>query len=165
MERAVKSLWAPWRMDYIRSDKEEGCFICRILSEDNDRANLLIRRGRHCNVLMNRYPYNNGHLMIAPNRHVSALKDLQPDEKLELIEYTDWCVEILKRVCHPEGFNAGLNLGRVAGAGLESHLHMHVVPRWNGDTNFMPVLGETKVIPQHLDDLYEQLMHAAGQPE
>lgn len=155
-----KPLWAPWRMEYILSDKGGECFICRGLRETGDRENLLLKRGRTCAVVMNRYPYNNGHLMIAPIRHVDAVEALTPQEQQEMMDLTIRAVEALKQEMSPQGFNIGLNLGEAAGAGLKDHLHQHIVPRWCGDTNFMPVLGDIRVIPQALLELYDRLYNA-----
>ncbi len=158
----MKNLWAPWRMDFIRSPKSGGCFMCDACAGSDDRGTLLLHRGPVSLVIMNRYPYTNGHLLIAPRRHVAHLTDLNDEERLDLMRLTDRCVRALEAVSRPEGFNIGINLGRAAGAGLESHLHVHIVPRWNGDTNFMPVFGEVRVIPQALDDLYHQLKPLFG---
>jgi ATP adenylyltransferase len=153
----MDKLWAPWRMDYILGDDEEKCFLCRILAEDNDRENLLLKRGRRCGVVMNRFPYNNGHLMIFPHRHVAEVGEMNADERLESMDLVAEVLDAFKESMRPDGFNVGLNLGRAGGAGLEEHIHLHVVPRWNGDTNFMPVIGDTKVIPQALMQLWDQL--------
>lgn len=153
----MKSLWAPWRMEYIRRTKDRGCFLCHILQGSEDQRNLVLKRGRTCAVVINRYPYTNGHLMVCPNRHTASLADLSPDERLEAMDLTVQSVHVLQTALRAEGFNIGVNLGRVAGAGLEDHLHMHVVPRWQGDTNYIPVLAEVKVIPQHLEDLWAEL--------
>ena len=153
----MKRLWAPWRLEYVRNVDEDGCFLCRIADGDDDRGNLLLKRGKTCGVVMNRYPYNNGHLMVFPWRHMDDLCGMSADERLECMDLVAEAVEALKGALHPDGFNVGLNLGRPAGAGLEDHLHMHIVPRWNGDTNFMPVLGDTRVIPQSLLDLWDEL--------
>lgn len=160
----MDTLWAPWRMDYIRAPGErDGCFLCRALAEGaDDREHHVVLRGPRCGALLNRYPYNNGHLLIAPNRHVAEPCDLDAAERLELMDLLDRAIALLRRAMRPDGFNAGLNLGRVAGAGLESHLHLHLVPRWNGDTNFMPVTAATKVIPQALDDLWAELRGLAA---
>jgi len=144
-------------MEYIKGDGEEGCFLCRIIEEHDDRENLFLKRGKYCGIVMNRYPYNNGHLMVFPYRHSGALKDLDSNTRLEMMDLLDECVEKLSPSLKPDGFNVGINLGRAAGAGLAEHLHVHVVPRWNGDTNFMPLFAETKIIPQSLMDLYEEL--------
>ncbi|MFL5329465.1 MAG: HIT family protein [Gemmataceae bacterium] len=153
-------LWAPWRQTYVSTastDAASDCFICKGLSESKDRENHIVHRGLRSAVLLNRYPYNNGHLMVAPLAHKGNLEEFSPEELLDLQETVRRCVRLLTEQMKPEGFNVGLNLGRVAGAGLPGHLHWHVVPRWNGDTNFMPVLGDTKVISQSLDALYDLL--------
>jgi ATP adenylyltransferase len=153
----MKRLWAPWRMTYIRQIKEQGCFLCRMFGESEDRKNLLLLRGRTCAVVMNRYPYNNGHLMVCPYRHVDDLAKLTGEERAETMDLVIRSVDVLRTAMNPDGFNVGINLGRTAGAGLDEHVHTHVVPRWNGDTNYMPVLADVKVIPQSLEDLWDQL--------
>lgn len=152
-----KTIWAPWRIEYILSEKDDGCFLCRIFSEDNDRDNLLLKRGTACAVVMNRYPYTGGHLMVTPYRHLDSLNDLNKEEKAELMELTIEAVEILKSELKPDGLNLGFNLGEAAGAGLKDHLHQHIVPRWTGDTNFMPVMSDTRVMPQALAEQYDVL--------
>ena len=153
----MKSLWAPWRMKYIAGEKEEGCFICRAFGGDDDRENLVLKRGKKCGVMMNRYPYSNGHLMICPYRHVGDIVELDSEERAESMDLLSRSVEALRAVMRPQGFNVGINLGAVAGASLVEHMHTHVVPRWEGDTNFMPVIGDVKIIPQALDELWELL--------
>jgi len=153
----MKKLWAPWRIDYILKAKEEGCFLCEIIRSEQDRKNLLVRRGGTCFVVLNRYPYNSGHLMVAPYRHVPSVRDLSDDEKLEMMNLVATSMETLTALMHPEGFNVGINEGESAGAGLREHVHTHIVPRWMGDTNFMPVLADTKVLPESLDQLWEKL--------
>ena len=153
----MEQLWAPWRMEYILQDKPGGCFLCDILAGTDDRETLVLKRGRYCAIVMNRYPYNNGHLLVFPFRHASALADFSGAERLEIMDLLDQAVAALTRVAAPQGFNVGINLGKVAGAGLEEHLHVHVVPRWEGDTNFMPVTADVRVIPQALHELWEQL--------
>jgi len=155
-----KPVWAPWRIEYIRGEKDGECFLCRMFSETNDRENRILFRGETCAVTMNRFPYNSGHLMVAPYRHIAGLDDLSTDEDREFSELTKRSVAALRSALQPEGFNIGINLGQVAGAGLEDHLHQHIVPRWNGDTNFMPVLGGPRVIPEALDATYEVLKTA-----
>lgn len=159
----MKQLWAPWRMTYIEEPKGEGCFLCRALGEDNDRSNLVLKRGRTCAVVMNRYPYNNAHLMVCPNRHVAELSALTSDERLNMMDLTAEAVEALKSRLSAEGFNIGINLGDVAGAGLRDHLHTHIVPRWNGDTNFMPVTADIKVVPQALLEVWD-ILHPTLNP-
>lgn len=159
----MKNLWAPWRMEYILSDKEKGCFLCDAANSDDDREALVVARGEKAFVLLNLYPYSNCHILITPYQHTSEIEALDTEE---LGEMTNLLVEfklLLDRVVSPQGFNVGINLGRCAGAGLVSHIHMHLVPRWEGDNNFMPVIGETKIIPQHIDEMWEQLMEARRQ--
>ena len=151
----MQTMWAPWRMDYILADKAGGCVFCDALDRQDD---LTLYKGNSTLVVMNKFPYINGHLLAAPVRHVAGLDELKPDEARDLLITVDRSVAILKKVMAPEGFNVGLNLGRVAGAGVEQHLHFHIVPRWDGDHNFMPVLGGTKVIPEALEKTYERLL-------
>jgi ATP adenylyltransferase len=165
-------IWAPWRLEDILGEDDEkkaeeprplppggqdGCFLCHCVAEGDDRGQLVVHRGERTLTVLNRYPYNNGHLLVAPRRHVARLEDLTADEHLELAQGLARMVGLLEKVMHPDGFNVGLNLGRVAGAGLPGHLHWHIVPRWSGDTNFMPVVAGTRVIPQSLDALWEAL--------
>jgi len=153
-----RPLWAPWRIDYIRSEKEGSCFLCRIFSEKKDRVNLLLFRGETCAVLLNRYPYNSGHLMVAPYRHIAEVADFTPEETLEMATLTSRAIDVLRKAMNPQGFNIGYNLGEAAGAGLKDHLHQHIVPRWVGDTNFMPVLGGPRVMPEALEATYDLLI-------
>ena len=153
-------LWAPWRMKYIEEasrGEELECFLCENPKVKDCADNLILCRGRRCFVIMNLYPYNNGHLMVAPFRHVSEFLDLTPEETAEVGVLTKLCIRALNETMHPHGFNIGMNLGRVAGAGLEDHLHVHIVPRWDGDTNFMPIIAETKVISESLQESYKRL--------
>jgi ATP adenylyltransferase len=156
----MEYLWAPWRLSYVAAAKapspDDPCFICQGLNDGDDRRNLIPLRTPLSVVVLNRYPYNNGHLLIAPRAHKATLADLDATELLETMETLRRMVALLERLLH--GFNIGLNLGQSAGAGLPGHLHWHVVPRWHGDTNFMPVIGETKVIVQSLDALYDLLV-------
>jgi len=154
-------LWAPWRLAYLAAAKtpadSDPCFICRGLEADDDRAHLVALR-THCSVvLLNRFPYNNGHLLVAPKAHKGHLQELSAEEILDLQQTLTRMVRVLHGLMQPEGYNVGLNLGRAAGAGVPGHLHWHIVPRWNGDTNFMPVLSDVKVIAQALDALYDAL--------
>lgn len=155
-------LWAPWRLSYVAAAKSpspgEACFICRGLAEADDRGNLIAWRRAHSVVLLNRFPYNNGHLLIAPNAHKGRLGELTADEHVELMDSLSRLMADLDGLMGPDGYNVGLNLGRVAGAGLPGHLHWHLVPRWNGDTNFMPVLTDVRVIAQSLDAFYDLLV-------
>ncbi len=159
-----ETLWAPWRLDYVKSTDakpeaktESTCFLCDYVVSENDRENLVTLRGEHVLVVLNRFPYNNGHLLVAPNAHKADIQELSDEELLECGQFLQRFTRVLKSILNPDGFNIGLNLGRVAGAGLPGHLHWHIVPRWNGDTNFMAVLGDTKVIPQSLDALFDLL--------
>jgi ATP adenylyltransferase len=145
-----RPLWAPWRIEYIRQEKEDSCFLCRIFAETKDRENLLLYRGKTCAILMNRYPYNSGHLLVAPYRHIAELDGFTADEVAEMAALSTRAVAALREVMAPQGFNIGYNLGEAAGAGLKDHLHQHIVPRWVGDTNFMPVLGGPRVMPEAL---------------
>jgi ATP adenylyltransferase len=157
----MDQLWAPWRLAFVATSKpaaEDPCFLCAGLAGDDDRRNLVAHRTPRSVVVLNRYPYNNGHLLIAPRAHKASLDDLDAGELLETMETVRHMVRLLTRLMRPEGFNVGLNLGRVAGAGLPGHLHWHVVPRWNGDTNFMPVLADARVIVQSLEALYDLLV-------
>lgn len=147
-------------MDYILAAKEPGCFLCDMIQHENDRESLILERREHSLVVFNKYPYNNGHLMVAPYRHVSSLDDVTDEEALDFMQATRRSSRILRDRLHADGFNIGINLGKAAGAGLEDHLHIHIVPRWNGDTNFMPVTAETKVIPQSMRELHDQLYPA-----
>jgi ATP adenylyltransferase len=153
-------LWAPWRLSYVATVKppsDDDCFICRGLAESDDRRNLIALRTPRSVVVLNRFPYNNGHLLVAPLQHKGQLDELDADELLDNMETVRRMVALLDATMRPDGHNVGFNLGRAAGAGLPGHLHWHIVPRWNGDTNFMPVLSDTKVIVQSLDALYELL--------
>jgi len=157
----LKPLWAPWRIEYILAPKgDEECFICKGARSPQDRGSLVLHMGKGALVILNRYPYNPGHLMVAPLRHVASLGDLGGEERAELMDLLALSVEILKSVMSPGGFNIGVNMGKAAGAGLEDHLHIHVVPRWEGDTNFMPVLADVKVVPEHIEESYRKLKRA-----
>jgi ATP adenylyltransferase len=152
-------LWAPWRLSYVAAARPsaDSCFICDGLASGDDRASLIVERNALSLVMLNRFPYNNGHLLVAPRAHKGDLADLDRDELLETMETLRGMVRVLGELLRPDGYNIGLNLGHAAGAGLAGHLHWHVVPRWNGDTNFMPLIADTKVIVQSLDALYELL--------
>jgi len=155
----MKVLWAPWRMEYILSDQKAGtCIFCPGKNRDTDRSRLILHVGDLSMVMMNRFPYINGHLLVAPVRHVKELGSLSPDERLDLLTMVTRSVEILKKAMNPEGFNVGLNVGKVAGAGVEDHMHFHIVPRWNGDNNYMTVFGEVRVIPEHIEETYHRLL-------
>ena len=153
----MKRLWAPWRIDYIRSPKEDGCIFCKKSQSNNDRNNLILYRGNKSFVLMNLYPYSNGHLMISPYDHTADTNRLSKDCNLEIMELANASMNILKNTMNAEGFNFGANLGKASGAGIEEHLHYHIVPRWHGDTNFMPVVGHTKVMVEGLKETWDNL--------
>ena len=156
----MKIIWAPWRIEYIRSPKHDGCIFCDFPKENRDKERLILYRGEHCFIIMNNYPYNPGHVMIAPYRHVGKWEDLTDQELLEMMQLSQLVIKALKKTMNPHGFNMGVNLGRVAGAGIDDHVHLHIVPRWNGDTNFMPVIADTKVIPESLEEAYDELKAA-----
>ena len=150
-------LWAPWRMDYILADKKgKKCIFCP-LNGQADRRRLILHRTSRSLVMMNRYPYSYAHLMVAPVRHVDQVRKLKKAEMADILSNLGRSIEILSTAFHPDGFNVGMNLGQVAGAGIRHHLHFHIVPRWNGDTNFMPALAEVRVIPEHLKQTYRRL--------
>ncbi len=154
----AERIWAPWRMAYIERAEPQGrCIFVDLPAEEDDRPNLILHRGEHAFVMLNRYPYTNGHLMVAPFRHTGSLDDLSDAELLEVNQLVRDCVRWLTEAYHPQGFNVGVNMGRVAGAGIEDHLHWHIVPRWSGDTNFMTTVGETRVLAESLSDTYDRL--------
>ena len=154
----MKTLWAPWRMEYILSgDKNGGCIFCPGNDRNNDVERLILYVGSLSIIMMNKYPYNNAHLLVAPIRHLPELGQLSSEESLDLMLKVRNSIEILKKLMDPEGFNVGLNLGRVAGAGVEEHMHFHIVPRWNGDTNYMTVFDDVRVIPEHIRETYGKL--------
>ncbi|OGO19353.1 MAG: HIT family hydrolase [Chloroflexi bacterium RBG_16_50_11] len=153
----MKYIWAPWRIEYIKAEKPVGCILCDKPKEDRDKQNYILYRAKKNFIMLNSYPYNPGHLLIAPYRHTGNLEELTAAERNEHYELVSRSIEVLKKVFKPAGFNIGANLGRVAGAGIDDHFHSHIVPRWQGDNNFMPVLGEVKVIPQALADTYQTL--------
>jgi ATP adenylyltransferase len=153
----LDKLWAPWREKFILCEKETGCFFCRAAKGKKDEENLILLRGKKCFVILNRYPYNNGHLMVAPYRHVGKLENLKEEELFELLKTSQLCVRIIKAGLKPNGLNLGMNLGKVSGAGVADHLHLHIVPRWTGDTNFMPILADTKIVSIGLKQTYKQL--------
>ncbi|WP_298038316.1 HIT domain-containing protein [uncultured Desulfuromonas sp.] len=158
----MKQLWAPWRMEYIQGEagKGEGCVFCGLGDPSNDPGRLILRRGDHAFVLMNKFPYSNGHLMVAPYRHTCDPGVLSDVEALEMHRLLNLARDVLQEKFSPQGFNVGMNLGQIAGAGVTDHLHMHIVPRWSGDTNFMPVFADVRVIPQHLQATYDYLAPA-----
>ena len=153
----MEQLWAPWRVTYIESNKPVGCILCDKPKEANDEANYILFKGKLNFVIMNAYPYNPGHLMVAPYRHIPSPEDLTAAELQEHYELVTRVVKILREAYNPNGFNTGMNIGKVAGAGIDGHIHSHIVPRWQGDTNFMPVISDTRVIPQALAETYQKL--------
>lgn len=154
----MKQIWAPWRMAYIeQGSKEEGCIFCEKLNQNDAREALVLAQTAHSFIMLNKYPYNNGHLLLAPKRHEKDLSRLLSEEYGDLNEALRRSIQIIQEALTPGGINLGMNLGKCAGAGVEDHLHWHVVPRWEGDTNFMPVLGEARVMPQHLLESYDRL--------
>ena len=158
-----KPLWAPWRMEYIRAEKPGSCIFCDLPAEEGeaaDRRNLVVHRAPHAFAILNRYPYNSGHIMVVPRGHVSALEDLSPEAFGSLQQELLRAVAAVKRAYRPEGMNMGMNLGKAGGAGIAEHLHWHVVPRWAGDTNFMPVTGDVRVVPEALDEAWTHLRAA-----
>ena len=158
-------IWAPWRLPYVKDaakDSEEECIFCSKPAEGDDEANFIVHRRERCFVILNTFPYTNGHLMVAPFEHVGAIQDLDGETLVEVMELARHAMTRLDDAYSPQGYNVGFNQGRVAGAGFEHHIHVHVVPRWGGDTNFMPVLGDTRVMPQSLEESYEALRGGFG---
>ncbi len=159
----MEVMWAPWRLSYIKEttkgENRDGCFICKSVNEspEKDVENLLLHKGKYSLVILNRYPYNTGHLMVCPVRHTGDFTSLRKEELEEIDETLKKALKVLKRAFNPEGFNLGLNLGKVSGGSVDTHIHYHVVPRWLGDTNFMPVISGVKVIPQSLSETYSIL--------
>jgi ATP adenylyltransferase len=157
----MNGLWAPWRSQYVRSidvEKEEGCFLCNAWNAKDAKSHLVLARAGNAFLLMNRYPYNAGHLMVASAGHKGDVLEIPAAVMAEIWELTALAKKVLQQEMHPHGFNIGINQGRCAGAGVVDHLHLHIVPRWNGDNNFMPVLGDTRIYSQGLNDLYDQLL-------
>ena len=153
----MEQIWAPWRIKYIRLEKPKVCILCDNPKQDNDAENYILYRGSKNFIIMNSYPYNPGHLMIAPYHHTAKLEELTNDELHEHVEIISRSIKILKQVFDPAGFNTGMNIGKIAGAGIDDHLHTHIVPRWQGDTNFMPVIADTRVVPEALMETYNKL--------
>ncbi len=159
--RGPDNLWAPWRFQYISDTaKNEGCVFCETCQSNDDQSNLIVYRGERTFVIMNKFPYNNGHLLIVPCQHTSDMSTLDDAERLEVFRLMALSQQVLTDVMNPQGFNFGMNLGRLAGAGITDHLHVHIVPRWGGDTNFMPIVGHTKVISEALEKTWEKLNSA-----
>lgn len=155
----MENLWAPWRMEYILGKREPYCIFCPEGDGHTDEERLILHHGTLSMVMMNKYPYNNGHLLIAPWRHIARLEELTEDEMLDLMHWLRRSTRVIRRVMNPRGFNIGLNLGAAAGAGVEEHIHFHVVPRWEGDTNFMTVFADVRSIPEHLNQTYSKLLN------
>ncbi len=158
----MENLWAPWRMAFItpKTPPPPGCIFCTQPAANRDEEYHILYRGELCFMMLNKYPYNNGHLMIAPFKHVGSISQLDADTLAELMVQAQLALKALRLALNPDGFNMGINEGKVAGAGFAEHVHYHIVPRWNGDTNFMPVLADIKVMPEHLDTIYQQLKGA-----
>lgn len=153
----MKNLWAPWRIDYILGPKPDECVFCLPETNDEDEERLVLYRGKKCFVIMNKFPYNNGHIMVCPYRHVMNIEDLEPDESAEMMDLLKKCAIILKKFFNCEGINIGLNQGTAAGAGIREHLHFHLVPRWNGDSSFIAVMDDIRTIPQHLNETWKNM--------
>lgn len=154
----MKTIWAPWRIKYILSEKPDYCILCHALEQKDDTKTFILFRGKLSFVILNTYPYNNGHIMVAPHEHTACLTETDQKTALEMHTLTQECIRILRSTLNAEGFNIGMNLGKVAGAGVENHIHTHIVPRWNGDTNFMPVIADTKVFPEYLRATYNKIL-------
>ena len=153
-------VWAPWRLSYVKDaskEANEGCIFCNAPVADDDRANLVVHRGERCFVILNKFPYTNGHLMVAPYKHLATLPELDAETVAEMMALVQRAIVALDDAYGPQGYNAGLNQGRAAGAGFADHIHLHVVPRWSGDTNYMAVIADTKVMPQSLEESYDAL--------
>ncbi len=153
----MKRIWAPWRVEYIRMKKADGCILCQKPGQDSDAANYILYRGEKNFIILNRYPYNPGHLMVVPYRHLASLEELTAEELHEHFDIVNRSTKVLMQVLHPDGFNLGINIGKVAGAGIADHVHTHIVPRWQGDSNYMSVIADVRVIPEALAETYREL--------
>ena len=153
----MEQIWAPWRIEYIRLSKPSGCILCEKSAEDDDARNYILYRGDKNFIIMNSYPYNPGHLMVAPYRHVATLEELTDEELGEHFQIVSRGIKVLRQAYEPGGFNVGMNIGKVAGAGIDGHIHTHIVPRWQGDTNFMPAIADVRVVPEAVAGTYQQL--------
>ena len=151
------SLYAPWRIAYMLGEQIKGCLFCKLIKQQKDKENLILERKKHCFVILNKYPYNNGHLMIVPYKHTSKLEGLDDKILLEMNNTAQEYVVKMRKIMKTDGFNIGMNIGKIAGAGVEKHLHMHIVPRWAGDNNYMPVIGKTKIISESFKSVYKKL--------
>lgn len=156
----MQQMWTPWRMAYIRREQRPGCIFCDMLETEDDRGQLILHRSESAFLVLNKYPYNNGHLMAVPYRHMDTVEALTPEEMVGMMSLVSLGIRTLRRTSNPEGFNIGINIGKIAGAGVVDHVHIHVVPRWGGDTNFMPVLADVRLIPQDLRETYDELKAA-----
>ncbi len=156
----MKQLWSPWRMKYIQKTKTDECFLCKSLLVSDGPENLVVKRMADTYAILNQYPYTSGHLMVAPNQHIGTLEGLDSQTRAELMELTSRSIQVLSTVYQPEGFNVGINIGKAAGAGVVDHIHIHIVPRWGGDTNFMSTLAETRVLPESLETTYDRVCAA-----
>jgi len=153
----MEQIWAPWRMEYILKDKSKGCFLCENPAKKDDAASYILHRGQANFIVLNTYPYNPGHLLVAPYRHIASLEDMTSAERAEHFDMVSRCLKVLREAFAPQGFNIGVNIGKVAGVGVEGHVHSHIVPRWQGDANFMPVVADTKVVSEGLQETYAKL--------
>jgi len=154
----MKHLWSPWRMKYIQKhEKEDGCVFCNAQAKADSAENLIALRGKYAFVILNLYPYTSGHLMVVPFGHIATLEELDPATRAEMMELASQCMSVLRKVYKPQAFNMGANIGEAAGAGVPGHIHVHIVPRWGGDTNFMSTLGETRVLPESIEDTYHRI--------
>lgn len=150
-------LWAPWRAEFVLAEKEKGCIFCNRIAMEDSVENLIVHRGELCIVILNKFPYNSGHAMVVPLRHVAHLEELTHEESIEFFELTRRTVRVIKKTLNPHSLNIGMNLGESSGAGIPEHLHMHIIPRWNGDTSFMPIIGKTKIVSVPLEPIYDAL--------
>jgi len=163
---AKHRIWAPWRLRYVKDARDSTeCIFCTKPAQGDDPATLIVHRGRHCYVILNLFPYTNGHLMVAPFEHLGRVQEIEPEVMAEMTGLAQRAMTVLERVYEPEGFNIGINQGRVAGAGVEGHIHLHVVPRWAGDNNYMPVVADTRVMPQSLEESYDALQEGFNDDE
>jgi ATP adenylyltransferase len=157
----MKRLWAPWRMKFVQDQEiKNDCVFCRVQAQTNDAENLIIFRGGKAFIILNRYPYTSGHLLVVANAHHPSLEDLDAEARSEMMELATTCMRVIRTVYHPDAFNIGANIGEAAGAGIAGHVHLHVVPRWNGDTNFLSALGEARVLPEELDETFRRISTA-----